>query len=104
MIMVSSAGPRRCAVAVVVTAASGYDLDYVWRSTKGGERAAGGYYLNASLQGEAAGRWSGRGAAPLGLSAEVGRAEYDAVYAQLDPRSGARLGRAPGRYVTFGRH
>jgi len=91
-------------VAVVVTAASGYDLDYVWRSTKGRERTAGGYYLNASLQGEAAGRWSGQGAAALGLFGEVRRPTYDAVYAQLDPRTGARLGRARGHYVTFGQH
>jgi conjugative relaxase-like TrwC/TraI family protein len=105
MIMVASAGLGRCAVAVVVTAASGYDLGYVWRAaTQGAERTAGGYYLNASLQGEAAGRWSGRGAAALGLSCEVGRPQYDAVYAQHDPRNGNQLGRARGRYATFGQH
>jgi conjugative relaxase-like TrwC/TraI family protein len=105
MIMVASAGVGRCAVAVVVTAASGYDLGYVWRAaTQGAERTAGGYYLNASLQGEAAGRWSGRGAVALGLSGEVGRTEYDAVYAQHDPSTGMQLGRGRGRYVTFGQH
>ena len=41
-------------MAVVVTAKSGYDLGYVWRGLQGQpERTAGGYYLNASLQGEA---------------------------------------------------
>jgi conjugative relaxase-like TrwC/TraI family protein len=104
MIMAGSAGLGRHVVAVVVTAASGYDLDYVWRSSNGGERTAGGYYLNASLQGEASGRWSGRGAEELGLSGEIGRADYDHVYAQQDPRNGAQLGRARGRYVTFGQH
>jgi TrwC relaxase len=104
MIMVGSVC-REVAVAVVVTAASGYELGYVWRSCgKTGERTAGGYYLNASLQGEAPGRWFGRGAQALGLDGEVQRLAYDDVYCQRDPQTGARLGRAPGRYVTFEQH
>ena len=104
MIMVGSVC-REVAVAVVVTAASGYDLGYVWRSCgKTRERTAGGYYLNASLQGEAPGRWFGRGVRALGLAGEVQRRAYDDVYAQHDPVTGARLGRAPGRYVTFEQH
>jgi hypothetical protein len=37
-------------VAVVVTAASGFDLGYVWKNQAGlaePERTAGGYYINA---------------------------------------------------------
>ena len=92
-------------MAVVVTAVSGYDLGYVWRGAGHvGERTAGGYYLNASLQGEAPGRWFGRGAALLDLAGQVDRSAYDALYAQLDPRTGVQLGRARGRYVTFEQH
>jgi TrwC relaxase len=56
------------------------------------DRTAGGYYLNASLQGEAPGRWFGRGVQALGLAGEVQRCAYDDVYGQHDPRTGARLG------------
>ena len=104
MIMVCSVGPGG-SVAVVVTAASGYDLGYVWHgAAHTGERTAGGYYLNASLQGEAPGRWFGHGADVLGLTSQVDRPVYDALYAQLDPRTGFQLGRARGRYVTFAQH
>ena len=83
-------------MAVVVTAKSGYDLGYVWRGLQGQpERTAGGYYLNASLQGEAPGRWHGRGAAALGLTGEVCREPYMAVYAQRHPATGEQLGRRP---------
>ena len=34
----------------------------------------------------------------------VDRKPYDAVYRQTDPRTGARLGRARGRYPTFADH
>jgi hypothetical protein len=104
MIMVGSVQTGEV-VAVVMTAVSGYDLGYVWRSTtRGAEHTAGGYYINASLQGEALGRWSGRGADVLQLSGAVRKPEYDAVYAQKDPVSGAQLGRRPGIYVTFEQH
>ena len=87
---------------MVVTAKSGYDLGYVWRGLQGQpERTAGGYYLNASLQGEALGRWHGRGAAALGLTGEVCREPYMAVYAQRHPATGEQLGRRPGQYVTW---
>lgn len=79
-------------MAVVMTAASGYDLGYVWHGAgHASERTAGGYYLNASLQGEAPGRWFGRGAALLGLAGQVDRSAYDALNAQLDPRTGVQL-------------
>ena len=38
-------------MAVVVTAASGFDLGYVWKNQAGHsepERSAGGYYINAA--------------------------------------------------------
>ena len=92
-------------MAVVVTAKSGYDLGYVWRGLQGQpERTAGGYYLNASLQGEAPGRWHGRGATALGLAGEVGREPYMAVYAQRHPATGEQLGRPAGQYVSWREH
>ena len=65
---------------VVVTAASGFDLEYAWRGqAAGAERTAGGYYMNAAQAGEAPGRWFGAGAAALGLAEglQVERAVYD---------------------------
>ncbi len=36
---------------VVVTTASGFDLEYAWRGqAAGAERTAGGYYMNAAQQ------------------------------------------------------
>ena len=88
-------------MAVVVTAKNGYGLGYVWRGLQGQpERTAGGYYLNASLQGEAPGRWFGLGAAALGLAGDVIREPYLAVYAQRHPATGDQLDRRPGRYVV----
>src|SRR5213078_2696977 len=42
----------------------------------------------------------------LGLTSGqiVERRPYDAVYRQLDPRTGAKLGRPRGRYPTFTDH
>jgi hypothetical protein len=112
MIMVSSAatgdpvgGGSR--LAVVVTVAKGYDLAYIWE-TQGGlaGRTAGGYYINAAQNGEPPGLWWGSGAQALGFTAGqiVQRKPYDAVYQQIDPRTGARLGRPRGRYATFADH
>src|SRR5271163_1005404 len=102
MIMVSSAahvtrwgGGSR--LAVVVTVAKGYDLGYIWKTQ--GETAAayvtGGYYINAAQAGEPPGRWWGPGAQALGFNPgqPVERGSYDAVYRQVDPRTGATLGR-----------
>ena len=95
-------------LAVVVTVAKGYDLGYIWKSQ--GEAAAGrttgGYYLNASQAGEPPGQWWGPGAQALGFTPGqiVQRAPYDAVYRQIDPRTGAKLGRSRGRYATFADH
>ena len=58
-------------MAVVVTVAKGYDLDYIWK-TQGQPRAAqltGGYYINAAQAGEPPGRWWGPGAKALGFAA-----------------------------------
>jgi len=95
-------------MAVVVTAASGYDLGYVWRGQgqPEPEKSAGGYYLHAAGAGEAPGRWFGPGAETLGLATGqvVERGPYGAVYQQIDPRSGEKLGRARGHYVTYEAH
>src|SRR5690348_12702951 len=106
MIMVSSAatGPREGGrrLAVVVTVAKGYDLGYVWKAQgqASAEHTLVGYYINAAQAGEPPGRWWGPGAQALGLTfgQAVERAPYDAVYRQIDPRTGTRLGRPRGRY------
>ena len=94
-------------MAVVVTIAKGYDLGYIWKTQDhAAEPAVGGYYLNAAQAGEPPGRWWGPGAQALGVTPgqTVDRQPYDAVYRQTDPRTGARLGRARGRYPTFADH
>jgi hypothetical protein len=91
-------------LAVVVTVAKGYDLDYIWKNQgrAGAERSTGGYYINAAQAGEAPGRWWGPGAQVLGLSPGqiVKRAPYKAVYQQRDPRTGDKLGRPRGSYAV----
>ena len=94
-------------MAVVVTIAKGYDLGYIWKTQDhAAGRATGGYYLDAAQAGEPPGRWWGSGAQALGLTLgqTVHRQPYNAVYRQTDPRTGARLGRARGRYPTFADH
>src|SRR6185437_13638932 len=111
MIMVSSAAAGigsasgTVRMAVVVTAASGYDLAYIWKNQVG-ERSAGGYYINAAQAGEPPGRWWGRGAVVLGFAEGqvVERHPYGLVYRQIDPRTGQKLGRARPGYATFADH
>ena len=94
-------------LAVVVTVAKGYDLGYVWKTQgEAAGRTTGGYYINAAQAGEPPGRWWGPGAQALGLTPGqiVQREPYDAVYQQIDPRTGDRLGRPRGRYTTFADH
>ena len=94
-------------MAVVVTIAKGYDLGYIWKTQDhAAGRTTGGYYIDAAQAGEPPGRWWGPGAQALGLAPgqAVQRQPYDAVYRQTDPRTGARLGRARGRYPTFADH
>ena len=95
-------------MAVVVTVAKGFDLGYIWK-TQGqasAERSTGGYYINAAQAGEPPGRWWGPGAQALGFTSwqAVERKPYDALYQQREPRTGAKLGRARGRYATFADH
>ena len=95
-------------MAVVVTVAKGYDLGYVWKNQgqAAAEPSTGGYYISAAQGGEPSGRWWGPGATALGLSegAIVERKPYDAVYEQVDPRTGAKLGRRRGSYAKFTDH
>ena len=95
-------------MAVVVTVAKGYDLGYIWKTQAqpGPSRTTGGYYINAAQDGEPPGRWWGPGAQALGFTPGqmVERQPYKAVYRQIDPRTGAKLGRARGRYPTFADH
>jgi hypothetical protein len=95
-------------LAVVVTVAKGYDLAYIWKTQAEAApaRRTGGYYLNAAQAGEPPGRWWGPGAQALGLGPGqvVQRAPYEAVYRQIDPRTGSQLGRPRGRYATFAEH
>ena len=95
-------------MAVVVTVAKGYDLGYVWKNQgqAAAEQSTGGYYINAAQGGEPPGRWWGSGAAALGLAEGeiVERKSYDAVYEQIDPRTGAKLGRPRGSYAKFTDH
>jgi len=95
-------------LAVVVTVAKGYDLEYIWKNQgrAGVERSTGGYYINAAQAEEAPGRWWGLGAQALGLSPGqvVKRAPYKAVYQQFDPRTGDKLGRPLGSYAKFADH
>src|SRR5258708_2027865 len=95
-------------VGVVVTAASGFDLDYVWRNQgqPAPERTAGGYYIDAAQDGEPPGRWWGPGAQALGFREGqiVEREQYDLFYRQIDPRTGEKLGRSRGNYANFEAH
>ena len=95
-------------MAVVVTVAKGFDLGYIWKTQAepGPARTTGGYYINAAQDGEPPGRWWGPGAQALGFTPGqlVERQPYEAVYRQIDPRTGAKLGRARGRYPTFADH
>jgi hypothetical protein len=57
-------------VGVQVRFSPGHDIYYLpgrARPGGGGERRAGGYYVNAALAGAPPGRWFGLGAAALGL-------------------------------------
>jgi hypothetical protein len=94
-------------LAVVVTVAKGYDLGYIWKTQgEAAGRALGGYYINAAQAGEPPGRWWGPGAQALGFASDqiVQRTPYEMVYQQIDPRTGAMLGRHRGRYATFADH
>jgi len=80
--------------------AKGYDAMYPMRAIDPAGKGHS-YYLSPTEQGEPAGRWSGRGAAELGLAegSEVAKGPYRLlVEKRLDPRDGTtRLGRGPGK-------
>jgi hypothetical protein len=61
-----------------------------------------GYYVDAA-DAEAPGRWWGPGLRELGLEAgqRVEKPAYMAVYQQIHPQTGARIGRPPGSYAQF---
>ena len=87
---------------VQVRFSPGHDIYYLpgrARPGGGGERTAGGYYVNAAMAGEPPGRWFGKGAAALGLAEgdEVDPAVHEKVFSQVDPRTGGRIGRGPAR-------
>src|SRR5262249_22782834 len=86
----------------IVTARSGYDPAYYLGRAQG-ERSAGGYYISPAQHGEAPGRWFGRGAEALGFGdgQVVEEGPFLQVYQQVDPRTGEKLGRAPGGYAKF---
>src|SRR5918995_5624865 len=71
------------------------------------DSVAGGADDYYSGEGEAPGRWTGSGAAELGLEGQVERKQLGAVLSARDPRTGATLprvlrrDRVPGFDVTF---
>jgi hypothetical protein len=87
----------------IVSARSGYDARYYPQRAKG-EVSPGGYYIGPAQQGEDPGRWFGMGAEALGFADGqlVEEEPYLKVYAQVDPRTGEKLGRSPGGYAKFG--
>ena len=91
-------------MAVRVSAESGFNPGYMLKGQAeqaAAERAAGGYYINAAQAGEAPGRWFGKGAEVLGFTAGqvVEEVPFLAVYQQVHPVTGERLGRRPGQYA-----
>lgn len=74
-----------------------------WRSpdyyTQQVAQGAEDYY---SGRGEAPGRWTGAGAAALGLKGAVDRGQLHALFERRDPLTGAQLGRPPGEGAVKG--
>jgi hypothetical protein len=93
-------------MAVRVSAESGFDAAYMLKGQAertAPERTPGGYYINAAQAGEAPGRWFGKGAAALGFAEGqvVEATPFLAVYRQVHPVTGERMGRAPGGYAKI---
>lgn len=93
-------------MAVVVTCKSGDDLEYVWTNQGAGgpAQADSGYYIDAP-DAEAPGRWwlgPGAGEA-LGLETgqRVEKSAYLAVYKQVNPTTGEKMGSSPGNFAKF---
>ena len=97
-------------MANVVTATSGFDLGYPFKQMGAGkpesQQTVGGYYLNASQQGEPPGRWAGQAAEALGLlpGQEVDQQVFNKVYSQVHPDTGEQLGRKPPSYAKYQDH
>jgi hypothetical protein len=99
----------RVGVLNVLTIHSGHSVDYYLEQVATGREA---YYTGAVAEGEPPGRWSGRGAAALGLSGLVDAQDAQALYAHfLDPRDerfrdpqqrqdAATLGHTGRKYLT----
>ncbi|SCL12790.1 conjugative relaxase domain-containing protein, TrwC/TraI family [Micromonospora nigra] len=69
---------------MTMTISSGHSVEYLTGAVAGGRE---NYYTGAVTDGEPPGRWSGAGAAALGLSGEVDPQLMEAVYAHfVDPR------------------
>lgn len=80
-------------MSVVVTAQSGFDVEYFAANVNSEpERSPGGYYINASTRGEAPGRWFGPGCSTLGVTGTVEADEFRQVYSLISPMTGERLG------------
>lgn len=91
----------------MLSVSSGHSAAYLTDQVAVGRES---YYLDATTDGEPAGRWWGEGAEAFGLTGEVDNDQMHALYADfLDPRDErwadpetraecARLGRAPARY------
>ncbi|MFF0469317.1 MobF family relaxase [Micromonospora zamorensis] len=94
---------------MTVGISSGHSAEYLYGQVAGGRES---YYLDATIEGEPPGRWSGTGAAKFGLSGEVAPEDMEALYGKfLDPRDprwqdpatraeSAHLGQRPGKYRT----
>ena len=93
----------------MLTIHSGHSVDYYLEQVATGREA---YYTGAVAEGEPPGRWSGRGAAALGLSGLVDAQNAQAVYGHfVDPRDerfrdpeqwdqAATLGHTGRKYLT----
>ncbi len=80
-------------MSVVVTVQSGFDREYyLVHAAKEPEKSPGGYYINASTQGEAPGRWFGGGCRALGVNGVVEPDKFRQVYSLANPATGERLG------------
>ncbi|MEU7843966.1 MobF family relaxase [Micromonospora sp. NPDC049114] len=94
---------------MAVGISSGHSAEYLYGQVAGGRES---YYLDAAIEGEPPGRWSGGGAAKFGLTGEVAPEDMEALYGKfLDPRDprwqdlatraeAAHLGQRPGKYRT----
>ena len=78
---------------ILLSTANGYDVGYLTGTVATGRE---NYYLSAAEHGgEPPGRWSGRGAADLGLRGEVNAEQMRALYHEHVAPDGTRLGGRP---------